>query len=117
MDKTKLKQKLETELAVLESELKAIGHRNPKNPADWEASSTYTAADSADRNETADTIEEFEENTAIVKDLEIRYNNVKDALESIGSNTYGVCTDCGELIDEKRLEANPAATTCLAHAK
>jgi len=117
MDTQHLKTRLETELATLESELKAIGHRNPANPADWAASSTYTSADSADRNENADAIEEFEENTAILKDLEIRYNNVKDALTRIEKGNYGICEVCKEKIDEKRLEANPAANTCIAHTK
>ena len=117
IDTKKFKAKLEAELAILESELKGIGRKNPSNPDDWQAIPGNTNADSADRNEVADSIEEFEENTAIVKDLEIRYNNVKVALAKIANNTYGTCEVGGEAIDPKRLEANPSARTCIEHAK
>lgn len=117
IDNKKFKIKLEAELATLENELRGIGRKNPNNPNDWQATPGNISADSADRNEVADSIEEFEDNTAIVKDLEIRYNNVKDALARITSNTYGACEVCKEAIDPKRLEANPAAKTCLEHTK
>ncbi|MFA6536398.1 MAG: TraR/DksA C4-type zinc finger protein [Candidatus Paceibacterota bacterium] len=117
IDTTKLKTKLEAELATLETELNGIGQKNPNNPADWQATPGNIDADSADRNEVADTIEEFEDNTAILKDLEIRYNNVKDALARITAGTYGTCEVCKKAIDPKRLEANPSATTCIEHTK
>ncbi len=71
--------------------------------------------DSADSNEVADNIEEFEENTAVLKELEIRYNDIKDALDKIEKNKYGICEVSGEEIEEERLIANPAARTCKAH--
>ncbi|PIR40297.1 MAG: hypothetical protein COV33_00540 [Candidatus Zambryskibacteria bacterium CG10_big_fil_rev_8_21_14_0_10_34_34] len=71
--------------------------------------------DSADSNEVADNIEEFESNTAVLKELEIRYNDVKDALTKIEKNEYGMCEVSGEEIEEERLIANPAARTCKAH--
>ena len=61
------------------------------------------------------TIDEFEENTALVKRLEIRYNEVKNALARIESGTFGTCEISGEEIEHERLEANPAARTCIAH--
>jgi DnaK suppressor protein len=36
------------------------------------------------------------------------------ALARIAAATYGRCDDCGELIDNARLEANPAANRCVA---
>lgn len=43
------------------------------------------------------------------------YQQVKLALKKIEKGTYGICENCGDkqLIDKKRLEAYPAATTCL----
>jgi DnaK suppressor protein len=38
------------------------------------------------------------------------------AADRIAAGTYGVCLRCGGLIPEERLEALPAAETCLACA-
>ena len=111
---TKFKDKLEKELLLLEGELKNVGRRNPSNLADWEAVPPKADIDSADRNEVADEIEHYETNTAILKDLEIKYNEVKDALEKMKKGNYGICEKCGEEIEEDRLNANPAARTCKA---
>jgi DnaK suppressor protein len=118
MNKDKInhfKSKLESEKSVLEAELKTVAHVNPKNPNDWEASYADTDTDSADMLEVADEIEGYQNNVSILNSLETRYNEVLKALESIEHNTYGVCTVSGEVIEEDRLEANPAATTCKAH--
>jgi hypothetical protein len=37
IDTDYFKKRLESELAVLETELKSVGHKNPNNPKDWEA--------------------------------------------------------------------------------
>ncbi len=115
-NKTKnFKEKLTKELAVLETELKTVGARNPSNPADWVAKIDDSEFDHADRNEVADEIGNLETNIAILKDLEIRYNEVKNALEKIEKGEYGVCVVCGKEIEEERLEANQAAATCKEH--
>ena len=117
MNTDHFKKLLETELIKVEGELKSVGRRNPNNPNDWEATPKAFQADSADRMEVADSIDDYEDNTAILKDLEIRYNEIKTALEKIDAGTYGTCTVCKQPIDPKRLEANPAAATCVEHAK
>jgi DnaK suppressor protein len=38
------------------------------------------------------------------------------ALERVERGTYGVCESCGREVEEGRLEARPAATTCIACA-
>ncbi len=110
------KNKLETELAKLESELKSVGRVNPSNPNDWEAVQPEMDVMAADDNETADSLEAFEENTAILGELEIQYNEVRHALDKIESGTYGTCETTGKTIPRERLEANPSARTCLTHA-
>lgn len=107
--------KLEEELSTIENQLNEVGRVNPDNKADWEAEPAAIDTDSADENETADKIEEFETNTAILKDLEIRFNDIKTALEKIEKGTYGFCEISGAPIEEDRLQANPAARTCKAH--
>lgn len=116
VDTKYFKKKLEVELESLENELRSIGRTNPDNPADWEATPEKTdIASPADKFETAENITEFEENTAVLKQLEIRYNEVKAALEMIENGTYGICSVGGEEIEKDRLLANPSATTCKAH--
>ncbi|MBI2476067.1 MAG: hypothetical protein HYV67_02405 [Candidatus Taylorbacteria bacterium] len=106
---------LTKELASLEKELKSIGRKNPANPADWEAKPNKMDVMPADSNEVADSIESYEENTGILKQLEIRYNEVKKALEKIKAGTYGLCEVDRKPIELARLEANPAATVCKEH--
>lgn len=106
---------LESELQTLESELEAIGRRKPNNPEDWEAEAPTGDVQPGDYSEQADKIEGFEENTAILKELEIRYNNVRHALKKIANGSYGACEISDEPIEPERLAANPAARTCIAH--
>lgn len=42
---------------------------------------------------------------------------VNSALLRIENNSYGICTECGEDIEEGRLDAVPYASLCMAHAK
>ena len=73
---------IEEELKKVESELKTVGRKNPDNPADWEPVPEKMDISPADDNEVADSIESYEENAAILKQLEIRYNELKSAFES-----------------------------------
>ncbi len=109
------KKNLEEELVLVEKELNDVGRKNPDNKEDWEAEPADMNVDSADSNETADNIEEFEENTAVLKELEIRFNDIKDALKKIEEEKYGLCEISGDPIEEDRLIANPAARTCKKH--
>lgn len=117
MKTEKYKKLLENEKEKLLKELATIGQKNPSNPKDWEAKPTNMESDSADENEVADTIEEFEENSAILKQLEIQLIAVESALGKIEAGTYGKCNVCGKEIPEDRLEANPAALTCIEHTR
>jgi RNA polymerase-binding transcription factor DksA len=106
--------RLAAEKESLEAELMTIGRRNPENPNDWEALPQETGQE-PDPNDAADLISHYEDNTAILKDLEIRYNEVGAALARIDDGSYGTCSVGGEAIEEERLMADPAATTCMAH--
>jgi len=117
LDTNKYKKILEEEKVKLVSELETIGKRNPSVPNGWEAVETDLDSDSADENETADEMEELGENQSILEKLAPQLTSVEHALEKIENGTYGKCDVCGEEIPEARLEANPSATTCMAHAK
>jgi RNA polymerase-binding transcription factor DksA len=118
------KQKLEAEKAKLLGELQELGRINPTNPKDWETtySNLHPSVGSdeisaePDSNDQADLIEEYELRNATEVPLEARMNEVLRALERIEKGTFGLCTvDEPHPIEEGRLEANPAATTCMKH--
>ena len=113
-DTAAYKKRLEEERVKLESELESVGRRNPHNPKDWEAEPQETGQ-VADPTDAADLIEGYEENTAILKELETRYNEVLDALKKIEDGIYGKCEVSGEDIEPARLNADPAAKTCMKH--
>ncbi|UCG38469.1 MAG: RNA polymerase-binding protein DksA [bacterium] len=49
-----------------------------------------------------------------IRDRERRLiTKIDRALERIEDGTFGLCDDCGEEIDFKRLEARPVATLCI----
>lgn len=108
------KKKLEAEKKRLELEMGSVGRRNPSVPNDWEAipSEVGTESDIIDQ---ADIVTSHEMNTAILADLEARYDTILEALSKITKKTYGICEICGNKIEETRLEADPSATTCVSH--
>lgn len=109
------KQKLLTEQQQLEQELGQIAKRNPQNPEDWEPTAPDMNVQQSDPSERADVVEEFENISGSEAELEFRLNEVIAALERIANGTYGVCAKEGERIPIERLEANPAAATCIEH--
>jgi RNA polymerase-binding transcription factor DksA len=69
----------------------------------------------AEPNEAADKLEELDERGEEVTALSARLADVRQALENIEQGTYGRCEVCSREIEEERLEANPAARTCMEH--
>ena len=110
-----LRGALEAEKDSLEEELASHG-RVQNDTGDWQGASSGFEGEEADPLDVADQIEELATNVPLVEELEARHHDVEDALEKIDNGTYGACEDCGEEIPLDRLEANPAARTCIAHA-
>lgn len=109
------KQKLEAEKALLEEELSRLGQRNPSNPTDWVPAKPDGEQFGADKSDNADIIEAQQDNSVTLNELEGRLNQVIAALDRVASGTYGTCEISGHDIEPERLEANPAARTCVAH--
>lgn len=42
-----------------------------------------------------------------------QYKDIADAFRKLQNSTYGLCEECGEEIDIKRLEVNPLARYCI----
>ena len=112
---TEYKKKLEEEKATLLGELNTLG-KHDKNNNKWEATPEMASpAETADDNSNADRFEDYEEKTAAIIPLESRLEQVENALKKIAENTFGKCVVCGNKIESERLDANPAAETCIAH--
>ena len=106
------KEKLLAEKALLEAELSAIGKQDTNG--DWSATPAAHTEVEGDEADQADFIEEFDSKIARLGSLEKRYQQITQALARVETGTYGRCLKSGELIEEDRLEANPAAETSKA---
>lgn len=109
------KKKLEAEKTRLENEMSSVGRRNPAVPGDWEPSAPADIAAEADPIDQAEVVTDRDTNAAVLVDLEARYAAVNAALQRIEKGTYGTCSVCGKAIKKARLEADPAAATCVEH--
>lgn len=112
--KKELKEKLENEKNLVLAELSKIGVFDPAT-GQWEAMPEAQDNPEADENDQADRAEGFEERTSMMKILRERLNEINKALEFAESKSFGICKICNAKIEVKRLEANPAAQTCITH--
>ena len=115
VDTEHFKKMLQDEAQVIENELGTLGRKNVTKYPDWEVTKPDDDRDRADETEVADDIEQLESNSAVLKHLKSRLDEVKSALEKIEQGTYGICEISGEPIELDRLEANAAARTCKLH--
>jgi RNA polymerase-binding protein DksA len=104
-----LKNELLKEKARLEEELGVIG-KPTGNVGDYE-----TKFDDIGRGkeDNASEVEEYADNVGVEDNLESQLKEVRDALFRMENGTYGICENCGEVIDIERLRAYPAAMTCI----
>ena len=68
-------------------------------------------------SESAHESEQFGNDLSVTEDLDARLKKVRAALVRLDDGTYGKCLVGGEEIPEARLAAEPAAETCITHAK
>lgn len=109
-----LRGALGAERDAVEEELATYG-RVQNDAGDWHGS-TSEKGQEADPIDAADQIEELAVNVPLVEELEKRHHDIIDALEKMEDGTYGICETDQKEIPFDRLEANPAARTCVAHA-
>ena len=108
-----LRDALEVERHTLEEELGARG--KVLEGGEWQGSSE-SEGEEPDAVDAANNIEELATNVPLVKELEKQHRDVVDALKRMDEGTYGTCGKCGDEIPFDRLEANPAARTCIKHS-
>ena len=106
-----MKTRLLEEKARLEQELSQFAHRNPKaNGADFETE-FKNLGDKEDEN--ASEVAQFSDNLSMEGELEKALRDVESALALMEEGKYGTCKYCGQLIDEKRLQARPTSSSCI----
>jgi RNA polymerase-binding transcription factor DksA len=115
MNTEHFKGKLEEEVSLLTKQLSDIASEGENGIWSAKAPEMDVMSPIAEPNEAADKIEELDERGEEVVTLSARLADVRLALENIEQGTYGRCEVCNKEIEEERLEANPAARTCMAH--
>ncbi len=115
MDKQKqehFKELLIKEKERIEQELAALGSKNPNSP-----DAEYPESGSNSEDDNAAEVTEFVDMLSVEARLEAELKDVEKALVAVEKGTYGICKYCGKEIDEKRLEARPASSSCIACKK
>jgi DnaK suppressor protein len=108
IDLAVMKKRLEAKQAELQQHIATlIG--NPTQPED-----SIQARDGVvEPEEEAVDLEESDVDQAILNNEKTLLVEVQQALARIDNGTYGICSNCGQPIPEKRLEAIPWATLCV----
>ncbi|MDO8264845.1 MAG: TraR/DksA C4-type zinc finger protein [Candidatus Parcubacteria bacterium] len=110
------KEILEEEKESLREQLKSFATEDPKLKGDWDTRfpkhSSGGSGDSA-MEEAMDEVQEYATRLPLEHSLELKLRDVNTALEELKKGKYGICEKCKGKIEEKRLEAYPAARLCL----
>ena len=105
-----MEEQLNSEAGRLKLELAEFSSQNPKNTSDYDAKFP-NMGDKEDEN--AEEVATFSTNLTLERTLEGSLRDVEKALERIKKGTYGICKYCNKEIDEKRLRARPASSSCV----
>lgn len=112
-------QRLETLLLAheerLTKDLLEIADEDPTNPGTYIAKHMETGGDTDDDNGLESTA--LSDDMPVVDKLQEELRDVRKALLTVKSGTYGICKYCNKAIDLKRLEARPESSSCVACKK
>lgn len=104
-----MKEKLKLEKSRLQGQL--LANANTAIPGDsqpkWE-----NYGDKEDEN--AAEVAAFSDAIGLDQALQSELAEVEAALKRIEEQTYGICKNCGQYIDEKRLLVRPMSLLCVA---
>ncbi len=115
MNTESYKQKLEEEKSRILSDLSKMGKNVDPERGVWEAVPEKMDEIESDENDLADRFEDYEKDSEEVRVFSGRVNEINEALERINKGEFGICRVCNKKIEEERLDANVAATTCIEH--
>lgn len=114
MDKKSIKGSLEKERDTLVEQLREIAKLNTDTNT-WEAMPEAQDRPETDQNDMADRAGDFEDRSARVPILEERLAAINSSLSHIDRKDFAKCVVCGKSIEAARMNANPAAKTCIEH--
>lgn len=101
------RDRLEQELAHIQSELKDLG-ASPDGSVEVTLDEGFADA--------AQATSERSKVLSMVENLQQRLRDVEAALGRVERGVYGLCERCGKPINPERLEVVPAARFCIEHA-
>lgn len=108
IDLAVMRKRLEEEQAEIQQHIATLTG-SPAQPED-----AIQASDGVEESEEeAVDLEESDVEQAILNNEQALLVEVQQALARIDNGTYGTCSNCGQPITEKRLEALPWATLCV----
>ncbi len=108
----KFKKALGQRKKKIEKELASIAQKDEKLKGDYDTRfPDFGVHQSSDEN--ALEVTAYESTLPIEYALEIRLADINKALKNIETDEYGICENCREPIDPKRLEIMPEAKFCL----
>ena len=110
------KEKLREEKARLEGELREVATKKLNlEGEEWNAVPADREEAVEMRDEVADRFEDLTERQSMERSLEDRLKKIAEAVLRIEDGTYGKCRVCGQDIEEEKLAADTATTTCKTH--
>ena len=115
--KMKLKEKLLTEEEKVISQLKNFTIVDSNNPGGFRTKITEDEDLGRSDEDNIQDNDNYTNKRATEDVLENRLKEIRDALEKLDREEFGLCEECGKEISEKRLEYSPTATQCMECAK
>lgn len=97
---------LKNKLAMLRLNRKKIASEDPFNDKTRDLDSAATDTEAEEQFGHARV-------SAIKKELNMKARQIKKALLRVQKGKYGICEDCGKMIDTDRLAIYPEATKCI----
>lgn len=110
----RMKVLLEADKQRLERELADIGE---KDPASKHYEIAYPESGSNSDDDNAMEITEYGDELSLKARLEKELEDIDKAMTAIRKGKYGICKYCKKDIQEKRLEARPSSSSCIACKK
>lgn len=108
---SELKTRLEKEREIVDEQLKGFAKKDRAIKGDWDAKFPRFSPGHT-LEEEADEVEEYENLKAIEYALELKLNEINQALERIEKNNFGKCQVCHKEIETERILAIPETKTC-----
>jgi DnaK suppressor protein len=103
------KKKIRPDTAALEHQRDETVAELARLQEALETSEVDPSVDEADPD-----VVEREKILALMEALELRLDEIKAALATAATGTYGICERCGQPIDPERLRIVPEATLCVS---